>query len=256
MSGLEASRGVGSVRNHRNRILIVLVGLGALFCAADAALLGLRLTWEPARIATGGGGLGHVSLARFGEHVAAVGARDASGRAVSVSLTGAVISPDVQLRPGTKVHVTATVQRSRWLGWLLGRTERVEAVTRTPAAFLKSTMVYPDVGRPVTVRFSSPVRIISVRHPDGTYRTVTLRRASRIVPIGVSADAAHLAGTALVSGAPRSWERLPAPVRISWFPSGPTAHVLVRPALDGPLPPSAPIILTFSRPLADVLGGA
>jgi lipoprotein-anchoring transpeptidase ErfK/SrfK len=32
--------------------------------------------------------------------------------------------------------------------------------------------------------------------------------------------------------------------------------VLVRPTLDGPLSPSAPIILTFSRPIADVLGGA
>ena len=152
--------------------------------------------------------------------------------------------------------MTATLRRSHWLGWLLGRTETVEAVTRTPASFLKSTMVYPRVGAPVAVRFSSPVRVVSVRHPDGTHRNVMLRRASRLVPIGVVADGEHLAGTALVAGVPRPWERLPEPVRVNWFPAGPAAHVLVRPALDSKLTPSAPIILTFSRPVAAVLAEA
>ncbi len=108
----------------------------------------------------------------------------------------------------------------------------------------------------MAVRFSSPVRVVSVRHPDGTHRNVMLRRASRLVPIGVVADGEHLAGTALVAGVPRPWERLPEPVRVNWFPAGPAAHVLVRPALDSKLTPSAPIILTFSRPVAAVLAEA
>jgi hypothetical protein len=247
---------VETVRRNRKRILVVLAVLGGLFCLTDAALLAVRLTWEPARIAAGGAGLGRVSVARFGEHVESVGARDTSGRAVPVSFSGGVIRPDVQLAPGTRVRVTATVRRSRWLGWLLGHTETVEAVTRTPASFLKSTMVYPKVGAPVAVRFSSPVTVISVKHPDGTHKTLTMRRASRVVPIGVVAGGEHLAGTALVAGVPRPWERLPEPVRINWFPAGPAAHVLVRPALASKLEPSSPIILTFSRPVEDVLGEA
>jgi hypothetical protein len=43
-------------------------------------------------------------------------------------------------------------------------------------------------------------------------------------------------------------------MRVSWFPPGPEPHVLVRPALDSALVPSAPIVLTFSRPVADILG--
>jgi hypothetical protein len=234
----------------------VLVLLGALFCLADAALLAVRLTWEPARIAAGGAGLARISLARFGEHVESVGARDAGGRAVPVSLSAGVIRPEVQLRPGTRIHLTATVRRSHWLGWLLGRTETVETTARTPASFLKSTMVYPKVGAPVAVRFSSPVRVVFVRHPDGTRKTLTMRRARRVVPIGVLAGGEHLAGTVLVTGVPRRWERLPQPVRVNWFPAGPAAHVLVRPALNSQLAPSAPIILTFSRPVADILGDA
>jgi hypothetical protein len=115
-------------------------------------------------------------------------------------------------------------------------------------------MVYPAAGAPVTVRFSRPVKIVSVQMPDGRRTRVTLPSPRRVVPIGPAADAAHLAGTALVAAAPRGWERLPAAARVSWFPPGPKPHVLVRPALDTQLAPSAPIVLTFSRPVADILG--
>ena len=149
----------------------------------------------------------------------------------------------------------ATVRRSKWLGWLLGRTETVEATVRTPRAELVETMVYPDLGRAGDGAIQ-PAR--EGRHgADG--RTAAgpaspCRSPRRVVPIGPTADAAHSAGTALVAGVPRSWERLPAAVRVSWFPPGPEPHVLVRPALDSALAPSAPIVLTFSRPVADILG--
>jgi hypothetical protein len=41
---------------------------------------------------------------------------------------------------------------------------------------------------------------------------------------------------------------------VSWFPPGPEPHVLVRPALDTALAPMTPIVLTFSRPVSDILG--
>src|SRR5262249_17874841 len=74
--------------------------------------------------------------------------------------------------------------------------------------------------------------------------------ARRVVPIRVQG----LAGTALVAGAPRAWERLPAAVRVNWFPPGPEPHVLVRPAPASSIAPSAPIVLTFSRPVAAIRG--
>ncbi len=127
---------------------------------------------------------------------------------------------------------------------------------RTPAARVTSTFVYPEAGTPVRVRFSAPVRVVSVRVPDAGPRFLHLDQPRRVVSIDVAAVGETAAGTALVAGAPQRWERLPSPVRVSWFSGGPAPKVLVRPAPMTRLAPSAPIVLTFSRPVAEVLGAA
>jgi hypothetical protein len=235
-------------------VYITALVLGGLFVVADGALLAVRLTWPDARVVPGGNGLAAIQIASIGEQVFSVRAAAPSGRSVRVVYRNGSIVPEVKLRGGQRLHIEATVKRSRWLGWLLGGTETVKATVRTPQAHLVGTMVYPPSGAPVTVRFSRPVKVVSVQLPQGRRTRVTLPVPRRVVPIGPAADAAHLAGTALVSGAPRGWERVPAAVRVSWFPPGPKPHVLVRPALDTPLVPSAPVVLTFSRPVADILG--
>jgi hypothetical protein len=235
-------------------VFVTVLALGALFVIADGVLLGLRVAWPQARIVAGGNGLAGVSVAGFGEHVESVQALGPSGRRVPVVFQAGAIVPEAKLRGAAQLRVQATVRRSKWLGWLLGRTETLEATVRTPKAELVETMVYPTSGAPVTVRFSRPVKVVAVQMLDGRRTRVTLPTARRVVPIGPTADAAHSAGTALVAGVPRSWERLPAAVRVSWFPPGPEPHVLVRPALDSALGPSAPVVLTFSRPVADILG--
>jgi len=235
-------------------VFITALVLGTLFVLADGALLAARLTWPDAQIVSGGNGLAAVRVASFGEHVDTVRVSSPSGRPVRVVLRNGSIVPGGKLRGGRRLRVEATVERSRWLGWLLGSTETVEGTVRTPRAKLVDTTVYPAAGARVTVRFSRPVKVVSVRMPDGRRSQVRLPVPRRVVAIGPTADPAHLAGTALVAGAPRAWERLPAARRVSWFPPGPKPHVLVRPALDTPLAPSAPIVLTFSRRVADVVG--
>ncbi len=243
------------VSHGRRRILISLIALGGLFCVADAGLLAVRYTWPQALIVPGGSGLGRVTIASRGEHIASVSAYDASGRAVPVTLRGGTIEPAVKLAIGERVHLVATVRRSRWVGWLLGKTEQVTAVDRTPGAFLTATMVYPRAGQAVSVHFSSPVRVVSVKTADGRQKQITLHPARRSAPIGVIEGGADLAGTALVAGVPRRWEVMPATRRISWFPPGPAPSVLVRPAPKSQIVPSAPIVLRFSRPVDEVLQG-
>jgi hypothetical protein len=242
------------VSRTRHRILVALVVSGVLFCAADAALVAVRLTWQAPVITPGGSALGRVHIAGWGETVAAVGARDASGRAVPVSFVRGTIVPDVQLPVGTRIHLTATVHRSRWVGWLLGHDKQVEAVTRTPSAWVKQTMVYAKPGHAVAVRFSRPVQVVSMRLPGGTPTRIVLRRPHRVAPIGIIEGGDRLAGTVFVSGAPRAWERPPKPLKLNWFPAGPVAHVLVRPSTAETLAPATSIVLTFSRPVDEVLG--
>ena len=61
-------------------------------------------------------------------------------------------------------------------------------------------------------------------------------------------------GTVEVAAAAQSWERLGAPVRVTWFPSSPIPVAVVEPRPSAPLAPASPIRLTFSEPVSDVLG--
>jgi hypothetical protein len=250
-----ASNNVKAVSTRWRRFLISLTVLGAVFCLVDAGLVAVRYTWTKAEIVPGGSGLGRVTIAKRGEHVASVSAYDSSGQAVPVTLRGRVIEPAAKLAVGERIHLVATVRRSKWVGWLLGKTEQVTAVDRTPASFLTETMVYPRAGRAVSVHFSSPVRVVSVQRAGGRPKQLTLRKARREASIGVTEGGANLAGTALVAGVPRMWEVLPAARRIAWFPPGPAPSVLVRPAPKSQISPSAPIVLRFSRPVDQVLQG-
>src|SRR5262249_49663611 len=243
-------------------VFYTLLTLGTLLVVVDLALLAVRLAWPEPRIVPGENGLAAVRITGIGEHVAMVRATASSGRLLRGVYRSRAIVPEVKLRGGQLLRVQATVHRSKWLGWLLGRTETGEASVRTPVATLVDTLVYPAPGSPVAVRFSRPVQVVSLQMPARPRPHPTLPAPPpplalrRLPPSGPAADAANRAGTALVAGAPRAWERLPEAARVSWFPPGPKPHVLVRPALDAPLGPSAPIVLTFSRPVDDVLGAA
>jgi peptidoglycan hydrolase-like protein with peptidoglycan-binding domain len=74
--------------------------------------------------------------------------------------------------------------------------------------------------------------------------------------VGVVARGARSAGAIEVAAATRSWERLPAPVRVSWFPARPYPQLLAEPKPGTPLPPDRQLTLTFSSPVGDVLGAS
>src|SRR5205823_9556070 len=83
-----------------------------------------------------------------------------------------------------------------------------------------------------------------------TRRTVGAARVS--LALGHRAAA----GTVQVAAAARSWERLGAPVAVSWFPPARLPVAVTTPAPGTRLVPATPIRLTFSQPVADVLGDA
>ncbi len=230
-------------------VLVAAISLGGGTLLATLAL------WPTARVVLDSAALARVELAPQGERVASVRVLDGSGRPVAIALrAGGRIEPVGKLPGGTRLHVEATIRRSGWIGWLVGGSEHVRATVRTPVAHVAAQFVYPAAGKPVRIQFSSPVRVVTLQTQDGARRRVAFVRPHRSVPIGVLATGTNLAGSVLVAGVARSWERLPQPSRVNWFPAGPAPRVLVRPAPKTTLVPSAPIVLTFSRPVAEVLG--
>jgi hypothetical protein len=235
-------------------VVVSLAGLCVLVAGAGGALLGVHELWPQPRIELDSTALAGVALAPLGEHVTSVRLVDSRGRRVPARLRSGRIEPVVAVAGGERMRLTVTVERSRWLGWLVGGTEVVRAVVRTPAAHVSARFVYPAAGAPVKVRFSRPVRVVTVQRLDGPVEWIRLGVARRLVPIGIVATGDDIAGSARVAGTPQPWERLPAPQRVSWFPPGPAPEVIVRPTPATTLAPEAPIVLTFSRPVAQVLG--
>ena len=248
---------VPTERKPRRALRWVAIGAicaGVLLAAIAGGLLAVRHWWPTAAFEPSA--FTRVSLAPVGERVVSVRAHDGYGHPVTVRLHDGRITPVSTIPDRTRVFVRVTVERSSWLGWLVGKTEVVHTVVRTPTAAVTARFYYPKPGTPVKVRFSQPVRVISVHEPGGAVKQITLPRAQRLVPIGIDASGADSAGTAFVSGAPRSWEQLPAAVRVNWFPGSATPKVIVRPAPKTTIVPSSPIVLTFSRPVTAVLGSA
>jgi L,D-transpeptidase catalytic domain len=70
----------------------------------------------------------------------------------------------------------------------------------------------------------------------------------------VVARGSDSAGTIEVAAAARSWEKLPAAVRVTWFPAQPYPQLLAEPSPAATLAPTGQLTLTFSDSVRDELG--
>jgi len=233
-------------------VALAACGLGAALLAG--ALLGAKALWPTARITGSETALARVQLAPFGERVSAAAVVIRSGHWVKASIDAGVVEPLDQLAAGSRVTVELTVRRAGWLGWLVGSSEHIQAVVETPAVHLSQRLIEALPGRPLELTFSAPVAAVSLQLGAAPPRVLHFTPPRWIVPVGVIDSGANSAGSLLASGSARLWERLPPPVRVSWFPAAPAPEVLVRPAPKSLLDPTSPIILTFSRPVSSLLG--
>lgn len=237
----------------RQALRVAGVAGGAVVVLSAGALIGVRELWPQARLSLSASQLATTQLAALGERVQSVSA-SSGGEPVKVALKHGVIVADQLLTPGARVKVELRVRRAGWIGWLVGDSTTVALTTRAPATYLKEQLVYAAKGKPVRLTFSAPVRVLSVKVTGEKRRVVTLPHARRTVSIGINDVGNHMAGTALVSATARTWEALPRAEHIDWFPAGPTPKVLVRPAPGSEITPSSALVLTFSRPVKDILG--
>jgi len=226
------------------------VTLTVLAVVAAALALAALFAWPRATPAAPGEALARVSLPGFAGHVVAVRVRDENGGEVAVRLRGGELWPRQAVSPGERLTVSLSVRRPGWIGWLVGRTDRRTFTVDTPTVALRGRWLQVRAGAPVRIAFSAPVSLVSLDR--GAPRR--LARPSRVVPTAFTARGRHAAGAVQVAAAARPWERLPRPVRVSWFPAKPYPQLLATPRAGGSLPPAARLTLTFSLPVRDVLG--
>ncbi len=226
----------------------VLTALAVVVLAAGAAAAAL-LAWPAGALAGSSSGLAEISLPSFAGRVESVEVTDPSGKVVPVRVRGETIVPSVRIAPGERLTVRASIRRPGWIGWLVGHDVERTTTIVAPAAHLRSTLLSPKRGSVVTVRFAEPVS-----------RVVVGRTGKRIwggataVSLGIVASGPASAGTTTVAAAPRPWEKLPSPVRVSWFVQGAPTEVISQPAAGGRLGPHDALTLTFAQPVSEVLG--
>ncbi len=229
--------------------LWILTASAVVLLAAGAAAAAL-LAWPQGAVGASSSGLAEVSLPGFAGQVESLLVTDPAGKPLQVSLRHGTILPADRVPPGERLTVTVSFRRPGWIGWLVGHSVERTFTVVTPVAHIDSTLLRPKRGSPVAVRFDVPVSRVAIG--GGRGRSVGSARA--VVPLGVVATGSQSEGTTTIAAAVRSWEKLPSPVRVSWFVAGPRTRVVAAPAGGGRLAPGGTLTLTFSQPVGDVLG--
>ncbi|HYB24365.1 MAG TPA: L,D-transpeptidase family protein, partial [Solirubrobacteraceae bacterium] len=243
-----ADGGVIPIAHNWKRALL---GFGAsvavlvvLFAIAALLLSGATLASDPTALA-------HVSVQPLGgsiEHIEAFGPH---GRSIPLAIHDGRLTPLRRLTPGEQVSVDVQVRRPGWIGWALGKQHTVHLTLRTPLAQVTEPWMTVPNGSPVRVSFSEPVSAVSYYGgADGLTRRVFADAVQRTVSLGRQ----PATGATEIAAAPRPWESVGTPMQVSWFPPASSPVMATIPGAGDRVSPTAPVYLTFSKPVSEVLG--
>jgi hypothetical protein len=213
------------------------IGLAAVVVVVGGAAVVWALSG--ARLVADASALGRVELQPFAGSLVSVRAQDAGGHAIPLVVSHGRLTPKVPVASGARIAIAVTIRRPGWEAWALGRTRHETLTVQTPVAHVVNRWVTAH-GRRAIVRFDQPVDRVSLARADVSGRAVTF-------------PAKAAAGSVAIASAARPWEKLGAPARVTWFPQANQPVVLVSPHAHAS--PLTPIKLTFSAPVANVLGG-
>jgi hypothetical protein len=229
--------------------LIALVGASVLVVIAGFAAV--LLLWSSVHLGSDPRALARVELDPLAGTFQGARAFGPKGRPIPLTVRGGRLTPRTLLAPGERISVEVTVRRPAWLSWALGKERHKRLTLVTPTVSVTDRWLTTPPGTRPRVRFDEPVRKLAygrrghlVRHPAGSN------------PRELLLDRHAPAGTVELAAAVRSWERMPAPVSVSWFPPSASPLAATTPAAGATITPVTPIRVTFSKPLDSVLGAS
>jgi lipoprotein-anchoring transpeptidase ErfK/SrfK len=239
----------GASRRRRRRWPWALLAGGLLVAAALGAL---HFAWPHGSISVEAEGLPQVHRPRLAGSLERVTVRTADGTAVPVAVQpDGTLRPRRAIAPGTRLVAVAVFRRPGWIGWIAGHTQTTEIELVAPTAQPTARWLRVQAGKPVRVRFDRPVREVQVRGVE-PWRLIRLPRPRRMVTLGRFGRA----GSIGVGAVAETWEKLPRPTTVTWFPPGKKPMLLAWPAAGTQLSLGMPLRLRFSQPVAKVLHGS
>ena len=249
MAMTSARRDPVSPEHRRTRALLgagmTLALIVAVLAVAVLAFSGVTLASDPTALA-------RVTVQPLGGTIEHVRAYGPDGRRVPLAIDGGRLTPLKRLAPGEQVTVDVEVRRPGWLSWALGSERNEQLTLRAPAARVTERWMTVPSGSEVRVSFDQPVSAVSYGSGTDGLTHHTLSSAQSSVSLGPQAST----GAIEIAAAPRPWERLGAPMQVSWFPPSQAPVMVSFPAAGARISPATPIDLTFSKPVSEVLGSA
>jgi hypothetical protein len=223
--------------------------VGAILALAAGALAFAFFAWPRGSLEPDAAALARLQRPALGEAGLRVSVHDADGKKIPVVLrAGGRIWPSRPVAPGTRLTVEVVFRRPGWVGWIAGRRQTARLDLTAPSAHVEQRWLRVKAGAPVRVRFDHPVRRVELTGV-GARRLLRLQKPTRTVALGRLGEA----GSVGVSALARTWEELPPPTSVTWFPHGGGAKLLVSPRAGSELRLNTPLRLRFSQPVRTLL---
>ncbi|HVS99746.1 MAG TPA: L,D-transpeptidase family protein [Solirubrobacterales bacterium] len=235
-------------RRWPKRLLIG--GVVGLVLLAVIAFVVSAFALSGSSIEEDGSSLGKVDTDAFGGSVADVHATAVKGGdTIPVALRGDRIVPTTKLRPGERVTVEATVKRPSAIGLLAGSEKKLTATVSAPTADLESRWLTVKSGKNPRLHLSRPVSEVAYGQPGQiTHRRFDKPRRS------FTLGEQPAAGQMQVAFAATPWEHLGKFKTVTWFPATGSPIVAATPTAGTAIAASAPVELTFSKPVGKLFG--
>ncbi len=218
----------------------LIVAVGALLAVANLSGATLR----PSSSA-----LARLELPALAGSLERAAAYAPNGAPIRLSDHGGLLVPQSKIAPGERVTLDVLVRRPRWIGWLLGSVRHERLVVRAPVARITRRWLTLAPGKSLRVTFERPVSAVVAA---GAKSSPARRVGLRVVSFGPQAAT----GTIEIRAAARPWERAGPAGSVTWFPRSSEPVLVASPAESTKLTPTTDLRLTFSAPVAAVLGSA
>jgi peptidoglycan hydrolase-like protein with peptidoglycan-binding domain len=232
----------------RSRWSVLALGFATTAAVAILGVLAVAL-WSSPSLGESSTALARVELPPFAGKLEFASAYGPSGQAIPLADRGGLLVPKAKLAPGEIVTVDVVVRRPGWLSWALGSVRREQLTIMAPVAHVTKPWLTKAPGAPLRVRFDQPLAAAATLSGGQLV-------GQRLTRGGLELKETSAAGSIQIRAAARSWESLGTPSYVTWFPPSRSPVLVARPAANTTLLPTAAIRLTFSAPVADVLGSA
>jgi hypothetical protein len=228
--------------------VIAAVVLAAL---AVAGALAVVLVSAKASIERTDAGLAQIGMPLGGARIVSVsviGGRER--KLIPVRVTdGMLIIAKRPVPANEQLRIRVVIRRPGWISWLSGKHQTLTLSYVTPTASARTHYLTAGQGSGLRLRFKAPIEAYEVGTEPAKLTRHVLRSPASSVPLPQSGPA----GSLYVAAQIHPWEKS-ATAQISYFPAGGSASAVAEPAPGTPITPATPIRISFSKPVAKVLG--